>query len=53
MKYSFLKDKAINNLSVEILEDIKRKVKGLLFHKVVIFIVLGTDNILISKQSIF
>lgn len=49
MKYPFLKDKAINNLSVEILEDIKRKVKGLLFHKIATFIVLGTDNILISK----
>ena len=47
--YPFLKDHASGNISSEILSDIKRKVKGAFFHKIGSFIVLGTDNILISK----
>ena len=36
-------------LPQNIVEDIKKKVKGTVFHKIGSFIVLGTDNILISR----
>lgn len=48
-KYSFLKDKKDKKISKDILDDIILKVKGLLFHKIGSYIVVGTDNILISK----
>lgn len=47
-KYSFINNKLENGLSKETKEDILRKVKGLLFHKIGTFIVCGTDNIIIS-----
>ncbi len=49
IKYPYLKDRTKNKLPAEILIDIKQKIKGLLFHKIAGFIVLGTDNILISR----
>lgn len=48
-KYPFLKEKTREKLPAYILEDIKRKVKGTIFHKMGSFLVLGVDNILISK----
>lgn len=48
-RYSYLKNKVNDRLPLNILLDIKKTVKGLLFHKLAGFIVLGTDNILISK----
>lgn len=48
-KYSYLLDKDIRSLDKEILNDIIKKIKALFFHKIGSFIVLGTDNILISK----
>lgn len=47
--YPYLKERNISSLDRETKEDIKTKVKGLLFHRVGSYIVLGTDNILISK----
>lgn len=47
--YPFLCGKDILPISKDILQDIKIKVKGLLFHKIGTFLVVGTDNILISK----
>lgn len=47
--YPYLKEKNVSPLDKETKEDIKIKVKGLLFHRVGSYIVLGTDNILISK----
>lgn len=47
-KYKFLKEKS-EKLDVNTIADIKQKVKGLLFHKVGVFFVSGTDNIIISS----
>lgn len=46
--YPYIKEKAAK-LEVELYQDIKTKVKGLFFHKIGSYIVLGTDNIIISK----
>ena len=52
IKYKYIKDlKDSEPISVELKNDIKRKVKGLLFHKIGGFIVLGTDNIIISMTK--
>ena len=48
-KYIYLKEKDLKPLSKNILEDIKQKVKGLIFHKLGGIVVLSTDNIIISK----
>lgn len=48
-KYPYLKDKNVKKLERRIVRDIIQKVKGLLFHKIGGFIVLGTDSIIISK----
>ena len=48
-RYPYLKNNHKHRLSIGVKKDIKKKVKGLLFHKLAWFIVLGTDNILISK----
>ncbi len=48
-KYPFLKEKTEDKLPAYILEDIKKKVKGTIFHKMGSFFVLGVDNILISR----
>lgn len=47
--YPYLKGTDDDVLPEEILLDIKKKIKGLLFHKISTFVVNGTDNILISK----
>lgn len=46
--YPFINNKLEYSLSNEIKEDILKKVKGLMFHKIGTFIVCGTDNIIIS-----
>lgn len=48
-KYPYIKDKDAQDLSDEDKGSIFKRVKGLIFHKVGGYIVLGTDNILISK----
>ena len=48
-RYPYLKEKNIKDISKENKKDIITKVKGLLFHKIGSFVVLGTDNIIISK----
>lgn len=46
--YSYIKEESVN-LDKKTYSSIVKKVKGLLFHKIGSFIVLGTDNIIISK----
>lgn len=48
-RYPYLKEKGIIAVRSNVLEDIKTKVKGAVFHKIGGFVVLGTDNILISS----
>lgn len=48
-KYRYLTEKVEEDLDVNIKNDIIKKVKGLLFHQIGNYIVLGTDNIIISK----
>lgn len=47
--YPFIKEKNVKQIDKETKGDIITKVKGLIFHKIGTFIVLGTDNIIISK----
>ncbi len=46
--YPYIKDNRVKQLDKKIKKSIFTKVKGLLYHKVGTFIVLGTDNIIIS-----
>ena len=48
-KYIYLLDKDIKKLDKKIEKDIFTKVKALFFHKIGAFVVLGSDNIIISK----
>lgn len=48
-KYTYLQDKKIEKLSLNIKKDIEKKVKALFFHQTGSFIINGTDNIIISK----
>ena len=48
-RYPELKSKKVNKLGIKTKRSIYKKVKGLLFHKIGSYIVLGTDNIIISK----
>lgn len=48
IRYPYLKEKDIKPISKKNKDDIILKVKGLFFHKIGSFFVLGTDNILIS-----
>lgn len=48
-QYPYLIEKDITPLSKEILKDTGKRIKGLVCHKIGGFIVLGTDNLLISK----
>ena len=51
-KYKYVKDLSnVEDVSTELKGDIKTKVKGLLFHKIGTFVVLGTDNIIISMTK--
>ena len=47
--FSFLTEKDVAPISRDVKKDIITKVKGLLFHNIGTYVVLGTDNILISK----
>ena len=46
--YPYIKDKEVKKIDKNIINDIKFKVKGIIFHKISSFFVSGTDNILIS-----
>lgn len=48
-KFSFLSDKDAEPISDNVKKDIVTKVKGLLFHNIGTYVVMGTDNILISR----
>lgn len=47
--YPYLKDKNIKKVEQEIKQDIFKKIKAQIFHSVGGYIVLGTDNLIISK----
>ncbi len=47
-KYAYLKQKEVPALDAETKQDIFTKIKGLIFHKIGGFLVLGSDNIIIS-----
>lgn len=51
MEYPYLKTNNINQLDTSIKEEITKKVKGLLFHKIGSAVVFGTDNIIISMTK--
>lgn len=48
-KYSFIDMNNATKLDKEIENDIFKKVKALFFHKIASFMVLGTDNLIISR----
>ncbi|MBQ9072383.1 MAG: oligosaccharide flippase family protein [Bacilli bacterium] len=48
-QYNYLKDKDVKKLDKDTRKGIFLKTKGMLFHKIGGFVVLGTDNLLISK----
>lgn len=48
-RYPFLLDKDVEKVPDNVKKDIVTKVKGLIFHNIGTYVVLGTDNILISK----
>lgn len=48
-KFSFLSEKDAEPISENVKKDIVTKVKGLLFHNIGTYVVMGTDNILISR----
>ncbi len=47
-KYPYIREKTEGTISNTTKNDIISKIKGLLFHKIGSFVVLGTDNIIIS-----
>lgn len=47
--YKFLKEKNIKKITKETYNEIIKRVKGLIFHKIGVFLVAGTDNIIISS----
>ncbi len=47
-KYNILLEKNVSKLDNDTKNDILKKVKALIFHKIGSFVVLGTDNIIIS-----
>ena len=49
-KYSYIKEKTTDKLDKNTKKDIYTKIKGLLFHKLGGFLVLGVDNIIISME---
>ena len=48
-QYSFLLDKDIKKIDKITLNEIIKKVKGLIVHKIGVFLVAGTDNIIIAS----
>nr|WP_300788586.1 hypothetical protein [uncultured Acetatifactor sp.] len=49
-KYPYIQMKSEHVLDEDTVTDIKKKVRGLLFHKLANFVVFGTDNIIISTM---
>lgn len=47
-KYPYIKDKNVENLDDETKTSIFTRVKGLIYHKIGTFVVMGSDNIIIS-----
>ncbi len=47
--YAYIKDKQVKPLDTKVRKSIFTKVRGLIYHKIGTFIVLGTDNIIISS----
>ena len=47
-KYPYVLEKSQEKLDKETINDIKQKVKGLIYHNISSFLVSGTDNIIIS-----
>ena len=48
-RYPYINGNDVKPIEKEIKKDIITKVKGLIFHKIGTFVVLGTDNIIISR----
>ncbi len=48
-KYTYITEKNCINIDKRIVSDIVKKVKGLVIHKIGVFFVAGTDNIIISS----
>ena len=48
-RFPYIKEKNIEKISKNILADIKKKVKSLLFHRIGGIVVLGSDSIIITK----
>lgn len=48
-KYPYIKDKEAKKINKKMRESIFTKVRGLVYHKIGTFVVLGTDNIIISS----
>lgn len=48
-RYSFVKEKTSEKIDKDVKNDIIKKVKALFLHKIGSYLVLGTDNIIISK----
>lgn len=48
-KYPYLKERDILALDSKIEKDIFKKVRALFYHKIGAFVILGTDNLIISK----
>ncbi len=47
-RYTYLREKNVEKIEEDTKNDIIKKIKGLIFHKIGGFFVLGTDNIIIS-----
>lgn len=48
--YPYLKERDVKKISVTVRQDIAKKVKGLLFHKIGSYVVFGTDNLIMSRM---
>ena len=48
-QYTYIENAKLEPMSKNLKEDINKKVKALFLHKIAIFLVTGTDNLIISK----
>lgn len=48
-KFPYIRERDVAPVSRKVRDDIKEKVKGLLFHNIGSYVVFGTDNILLSR----
>lgn len=48
-RYPFIKEKQVEKLDKNVLDDIKKKIKSLLYHRIGGIVVLGSDSIIITK----